>query len=104
MRLRYLFAVPLLIYATGALAQDPFPNATAEAGSTSGALQASNLLNPNISAIGWFQAEAGHRHAGPGDADESGTAFQMKEAELAFQSVVDNWARADFFVSIEEDG
>jgi hypothetical protein len=104
MRFRYL-SVPLLFYATCALAQDPMPSAStpAEGGSTSGAMQASNLLNPNISAIGWFQAEAGHRHPAPGDAEESGDAFQMKEVELAFQAVVDNWARADFILSAEED-
>src|SRR5262249_34187419 len=84
-----------------------FPSAVARAAvltsDTSGALQASNILNPNISAIGWFQAEAGHRHAGPGDAGQDGSAFKMKETELAFQALVDPWARADFFVSIGSD-
>ena len=53
----------------------------------SGAMQASNILNPNVSAIGWFQAETGHRNPGPGDSDEDGDSFQMKEVELGFQQL-----------------
>lgn len=60
------------------------------------ALQASNILNPNISAIGWIQGEAGHRRGG-----EQSPAFEFKELELAFQSVVDPYARADLFVAVE---
>ena len=68
----------------------------------SGALQGSNLLNPNISVIGWFQGEAGHRQLAV-DA-EAPPAFQFKEAEVSFQSVVDPYARADYFVSIGKEG
>jgi len=87
----------------GTSAQAPSAGYGPQGGSGSGAMQASNVLNPNISAIGWFQAEAGHRHPGPGDANERDDAFQMKEAELAFQSIVDPWTRADFFVSVTPD-
>src|ERR1044071_1202559 len=69
----------------------------------SAALQASNLLNPNISAIGWFQAEVGHRDL-HNSATENSEAFQLKEVELAFQAVVDPYSRADFIVSITRDG
>ncbi len=89
-----------------AWAQEPvssIPVAPMTTGATSGALQASNLLNPNVSVIGWFQAEAGRRQRGPGDAEESGNTFQMKEAELAIQSVVDSWGRADIFIAANEE-
>jgi len=63
------------------------------------ALQSTNLANPNISVIGWFQAEAGHRQ--PQTEDDE--AFGLKEAELSFQSMVDTYARADFFISVHDD-
>lgn len=65
-------------------------------------LQASNLLNPNVSVIGWFQGEAGHKESEEGEEEPS--AFQFKEAEVAFQSVVDPYARADIFVAVEGEG
>ncbi|MBI2059849.1 MAG: hypothetical protein HYT87_08775 [Nitrospirae bacterium] len=70
--------------------------------SSGAALQSSNILNPNISAIGWFQAEAGQRETEAGE--DKTPRFQFKEAELAFQSVVDPFARADFFVAVEGEG
>ncbi len=79
------------------------PTTYTSQGGASGALQSSNILNPNISAIGWFQAETGHRSPGPEEADESGNAFQMREVELALQANVDTYARADLFVAISED-
>lgn len=66
------------------------------------ALQASNILNPNISVIGWFQGEAGHRVSPVESSDLK--SFRLKEAEIAFQSVVDPYARADFFVSANDEG
>ena len=62
------------------------------------ALQASNIGNPNISVIGWFQSEVGHRRTGA----EEASAFSLKEAELGFQSVVDPYAKADFFISVHD--
>ena len=62
-----------------------------------GALQASNILNPNISVVGWFQGEAGRRRPGA----EEPPAFQFKEAEIAFQSVVDPYAKAELFVAVD---
>lgn len=68
----------------------------------SSALKSSNLLNPNVSVIGWFQGEAGRRFTDPGS--QAPPAFQMKEAELGLQSIVDPYAKADFFVAVEGDG
>lgn len=65
-------------------------------------LQSSNLLNPNISAIGWFQGEAGNRFAHPGKAAPA--PLRLQETELGFQSVVDPYAKADFFISVGGDG
>jgi len=69
---------------------------------SSSALQASNIFNPNISVIGWFQGEAGRRKLAQGE--KAPPAFQFKEAEIAFQSVVDPYARADFFVAVGGEG
>jgi hypothetical protein len=58
----------------------------------------SNLLNPNISAIGWFQGQAGDAH------DRTDTsAFQLREVELGYQATVDPYSRADFFISVSPD-
>lgn len=65
-------------------------------------LQSSNLLNPNVSVIGWFQGEAGRRFAEPGT--ELPPALDLKEAELGLQSFVDPYSRADFFISAGREG
>lgn len=65
-------------------------------------LQASNLLNPNVSVIGWFSGEAGRRHLDPDE--ELPPALDLKEAELGFQSIIDPYARADFFISVKREG
>lgn len=69
---------------------------------TSGGLQSSNILNPNISLIGWFQGETGNKQLSPGA--ETAPSPAMRESELAFQSVVDPYARADFFISLDGEG
>jgi hypothetical protein len=68
--------------------------------SSRSSLQSSNLLNPNISAIGWFQAEVGHRLDDTADTE----AFQLKEVELAFQSMVDAYSKAEFIISVSDEG
>jgi hypothetical protein len=55
------------------------------------------IFNPDISAIGNFVGAAGKS---PGGAEPS---LNMQEAELAFQAVVDPYARADFFVTLSPD-
>ena len=65
---------------------------------TSSVPAGANLLNPAISAIGWFQAEAGDH------IDEEGSAaFELKEAELGIQANVDPYSRADFFLSFNPE-
>src|SRR6185369_11738575 len=75
--------------------------APAEPPSAAGAVTAgSNLLNPNVSVIGWFQGQAGDVVDRPGS-----RAFDLREAELGFQANVDPYSRADFFISVNpEDG
>jgi hypothetical protein len=63
------------------------------------ALQSSSIMNPNISAIGWFQAEAGHRQT-----EAESDAFALKEVELAVQSNVDAYSRADIIISFSDEG
>ncbi len=71
-------------------------------GQGTSALQSSNILNPNVSVIGWFQGEAGRRELQAGEEESPPLGF--KEAEIAFQSVVDPYARADVFVAVEGEG
>lgn len=109
MRHRLTFLALSLLVSPCLLAQDPTaagvaPLAYAPEAQASGAMQASNVLNPNVSAIGWFQAEAGHRNPGPGDKTVDGDSFQMKEVELGLQAIVDPWSRADFFISVGREG
>ena len=92
--MRHIIVLTLLITPLAAAAQ------LAAAPPASGALQASNLLNPNVSVIGWLQGEAGRRHTDPGITAPA--AMQLKEAEVGFQAVVDPYARADFFISFGE--
>jgi len=92
----------LLISLTGgSFIQAADPVLSAVVGTGASALQSSNLLNPNISVVGWFQGMAGHPHNPGVDAEP---AFQLKETELALQAIVDSWARADFFVSFDHEG
>lgn len=58
----------------------------------------SNLLNPNVSVIGWFQGQAGDVSDTPGS-----RAFDLREAELGFQANVDPYSRADFFISVNPE-
>ncbi len=66
--------------------------------SLGGAAGMAKALNPDISAIGDFIGDVGHN---PYSAYPS---LQMHEAEVAFQSIVDPYARADFFLSFGEEG
>jgi hypothetical protein len=70
--------------------EPPAPESSIPAGS--------NLLNPNVSVIGWFQAEAGDR------SDEIGSrTFALREAELGLQANVDPHSRADFFIAVSPE-
>lgn len=93
----------VLVLAVSAAAQTPeLPAAPAALARQGGGLLGSNLLNPNISVIGWFQGEAGNRYADPGK--ELSRPLDLKEAELAFQAMVDPYARADFFIAATREG
>jgi hypothetical protein len=59
---------------------------------------ASKVFNPDISVIGNFLGIAGKNPA----SEEPSLA--LTEAEVAFQAVVDAYARADFFLAVSEDG
>ncbi len=58
----------------------------------------SNYFNPSISVIGNFLSVAGSNETEPQPA------FSLSESEVAFQAVVDPYARADFFLSFAEEG
>lgn len=64
-----------------------------------GAAQAAtgNVFNPDISAIGYFLGAAGNGSKEP-------RPLNLKEIEVGLQSVVDPYARADFFMSANPDG
>jgi len=77
----------------GAQAAAPAPAPSAAPPAAAG----SKVFNPDISAIGNFVGAAG---PSPGSGEPS---LNMQEAELAFQAVVDPYARADFFVTISPE-
>jgi hypothetical protein len=60
--------------------------------------QTSNYFNPSISVIGNFLAVGGTNHT------EELPAASLRESEVSFQAVVDPYGRADFFVSLGEEG
>ncbi len=102
LRSRALAALALLIFPVAAWAQtetvvaDTFFLPPAPVAPTV-APTAGNALNPNLSVIAWLQATAGSPRV-------SAPAFQEREAEIGLQSVVDPYARADFFLSASEAG
>jgi hypothetical protein len=56
------------------------------------------VFNPDIAVVGNFVGVAGK------DGSESEPSLSMREVEIAFQSVVDPFARADFFLSASPEG
>ncbi|MFA6028638.1 MAG: hypothetical protein WC969_02160 [Elusimicrobiota bacterium] len=69
---------------------------TAASGSAAQAATGS-AFNPDISVIGQFLGAAGNGSKEP-------RPFNLKEAEIGLQSVVDPYARADFFLSANPEG
>jgi len=59
---------------------------------------AAKSLNPNVSVIGNFIAAAGKNSVRPV------SSLEMSETEIAFQAIVDPYARADFFLSLSPEG
>jgi len=77
------------------------PEAVAQTSSTSvtgGSVSNGKVFNPDISVIGDFLGAAGSNQVNPSPA------MEMHESEVAFQAVVDPYARADFFISFGEEG
>jgi hypothetical protein len=58
----------------------------------------SKIFNPDMAVIGNFIGAAGENTINPIPA------FELHEAEMSFQAVVDPYARADFFLSASPDG
>ena len=63
-----------------------------------GASAGSKVFNPDIAVIGDFLGAAGSNKVNPDPA------LEMHESEVAFQAIVDPYARADFFFSFSEHG
>jgi hypothetical protein len=72
-----------------------------------GASAASKVLNPDISVIGDFLGAVGRdrvRSAGFASPVRPGPALELHESEVAFQAIIDPYARGDFFLSFGESG
>jgi hypothetical protein len=63
-----------------------------------GDIAGSKVFNPDIAVIGDFIGATGSNKVNPDPA------FQMHESEVAFQAIVDPYARADFFFSYGQEG
>ncbi len=63
-----------------------------------GGAASSKVFNPDIAVIGDFLGAVGSNKVNPDPA------FEMHESEVAFQAIVDPYARADFFISFGEEG
>ena len=81
------------------------PSGAAGAGGPQGALPVygnasalSKIFNPDMAVIGNFLGAVGENKI------ESAPAFEMHEAELSLQAIVDPYARADFFLAASPDG
>ena len=63
-----------------------------------GAASLSKALNPDIGVIGNFIGASGHNVINPSPS------LTLSESEFSFQAIVDPYARADFFLSVGEEG
>jgi hypothetical protein len=63
-----------------------------------GAISAAKALNPDISVIGDFLGSLGHNRV------RSVPGLELHESEVAFQAIIDPYARGDFFLSFSESG
>jgi hypothetical protein len=79
-------------------APPPAPVQAPQEGQQSSASALSKVFNPDMAAIGDFLGAAGRNPVA------SSPAFEMHEAELSFQAVVDPYARGDFFVTVGPGG
>jgi len=65
---------------------------------------AAKALNPDISVIGDFIGALGGNSQQNTVSLQPMPAFQMHESEVGFQSIIDPYARGDFFISFGEEG
>jgi hypothetical protein len=65
---------------------------------------AAKALNPDISVIGDFIGAMGGNSQQNTVSLQPIPAFQMHESEVGFQSIIDPYARGDFFISFGEEG
>src|SRR5437588_7852390 len=65
---------------------------------------AAKALNPDISVIGDFIGALGGNSQQNAVSLQPIPAFQMHESEVGFQSIIDPYARGDFFLSFGEEG
>jgi hypothetical protein len=65
---------------------------------------AAKALNPDISVIGDFIGALGGNSQQNMVSLQPIPAFQMHESEVGFQSIIDPYARGDFFISFGEEG
>jgi hypothetical protein len=65
---------------------------------------AAKALNPDISVIGDFIGALGGNSEQNAVSLQPIPAFQMHESEVGFQSIIDPYARGDFFISFGEEG
>ncbi len=65
---------------------------------------AAKALNPDISVIGDFIGAMGGNSEQNTVSLQPIPAFQMHESEVGFQSIIDPYARGDFFISFGEEG
>ena len=69
-----------------------------------GANAMAKILNPDISVIGDFLGATGQSRVPPALGRGPQPLLEMHESEVAFQAIVDPYARADFFLSFGETG
>src|SRR4030095_15118077 len=72
--------------------------APAPANTAASQAAASKVFNPDIAVLGDSAGTGGHNPVQPSPA------LEMHESEVAFQAILDPYARADFFVSFGEHG
>ncbi|HQQ76516.1 MAG TPA: hypothetical protein PLB01_04110 [Thermoanaerobaculia bacterium] len=87
-------AVPLFLFAEFFL----LSLSAASAAAQTAPAPSGNVFNPNISVVGNALGFVGHNSV------DNQPSLQLKESEIALQAIVDPYARADFFVSLDSEG
>ncbi|HEX4594333.1 MAG TPA: hypothetical protein VH157_08660 [Bryobacteraceae bacterium] len=87
---------PAIAQAQAALPAEQPAQAPVSLGGAGGA--AAKVLNPDIAVIGDFLGAAGNSAGRPTPS------LEMHESEVAFQAILDPYARADFFITFGEHG